>query len=84
MNISAIRHLAPDSPPEVVTRLGANNAFIGACQDFDMLIARLQAARVLNFGADRNTQRDWGEVGSIMALNGSLRAGLAFITGTAE
>lgn len=81
---TTIAHLAPAKPQPVIIRLGANNAFIGACQDFDDLIAKLQAARALHFGVDADKQRDWSEAGSVAAMNAKLAEALAFITCTAE
>lgn len=76
--ILTIRHLAP------AKHLGANNAFSGACHDFDGLIANLQAARVLHFGVDQDAQRNWAEVSSVLEMNRQIREALAFITGTAS
>ena len=81
---ASLHHLAPAAATPIIERMGANNAFIGACMDFDGLIANLQAVRALHFGADRDTERNWSAVASVMELNRQLRDATAFITGTAE
>lgn len=59
-----------------------NNAFIGACGDFDALIAKLQAARAAHFGVDVDAARNWGDVGSVVEVNEHLARALAFLSGT--
>jgi hypothetical protein len=41
----------------------ANNEFIGACQEFDQLLAHLATLRRDHFGVDPDGQRTWAEVG---------------------
>ncbi len=83
MTSSSIAHLAPAAPATVINHLGANNAFIGACEDFDDLIAKLQAARRGHFGVDTDGQRNWADVGSLVEANRQIACALAFLTGTA-
>lgn len=81
---ASLHHLAPAAATPIIVRLGANNAFIGACMDFDALIANMQAARVLHFGGDGGTERNWSDVASVMEFNRQVRDALAFITGTTD
>jgi hypothetical protein len=83
MPTRTLKHLAPARRDPVSTHPGPNNAFIGACHDFDDLIAKLEAARTLHFGFDTDRQRNWAEAGSVAAMNEKLAEALAFITGTA-
>lgn len=82
-NANRISHLAPARRASVSAHPGANNAFIGACHDFDDLMTKLHAARALHFGVDPDQQRNWAEAGSVAHLNEQLERALAFITGTA-
>jgi len=83
-NTASLRHLAPEPRDSISRHPSANNAFIAASLDFDDLIAKLQAARTLNFGAPARTQRNWSDAASIAELNRRLENALAFITGTEE
>lgn len=81
-NAARIRHLAPAPLDVVSSNPGANNAFIGACHDFDDLMAKLMAARLLHFGVDPDKQRDWSEASTLAEMNRRIASALAFITGT--
>lgn len=80
---NTLAHLAPAAPAKVVQHLGANNAFIGACDDFDALIAKLQAARAAHFGVDALVGRNWAEAGSVIEANRQIAGALAFLTSAA-
>jgi hypothetical protein len=43
----------------------ANNEFIGANLEFDKLMEQLQEIRASHFGVNPETDRNWGEVGSV-------------------
>ena len=60
----------------------ANNEFIGACLDFDALMARLATLRANHFNVeDPEAARNWGEVGSVRYVNERLAEALAHYEG---
>lgn len=62
----------------------ANGAFIGACFEFDRLIARLAELRENHFNvADPEAARNWGEAGSVNYVNARLAEALAHYEGEA-
>ena len=59
------------------TRRFPNNEFIGACIEFDELIAQLTALRNEHFNVNAEAERQWGEVNSVNFINEQLRVALA-------
>jgi hypothetical protein len=51
----------------------ANNEFIGANLEFDKLMEQLQEIRANHFGANPETDRNWGEVGSVQKVVSDLQ-----------
>jgi hypothetical protein len=58
----------------------ANNEFIGACLEFDQLLAHLTTLRNDHFGVDPERERNWGEVGSVREGVRMLTEAVAFLT----
>lgn len=54
-----------------------NNEFIGACIHFDQLMERLSQLRGDHFNCDPETQRNWGDVGSVKYATDRLQEILA-------
>jgi hypothetical protein len=57
-----------------------NNEFIGACLEFDDLLAKLTALRADHFGVDPERERNWAEVGSVREGVRMLTEVVAFLT----
>ena len=61
-----------------------NNEFIGAWGDFDGLMSQLQELRDNHFGVDTETERNWGEVGSVQKAVSDLQNAIDFLSGKGE
>lgn len=57
-----------------------NNEFLAACRQFDTLLAHLTTLRNDHFGANPETERNWGEVGSVREANRQLLRVIEFLT----
>jgi hypothetical protein len=60
-----------------------NNQFIGACLEFDQLLAHLQVMRADHFGADPE-RVTWGDVADVNHANELLRECVRFLSGSEE